>query len=65
MKEIRVGNAHAQSGKIRIFFAMDSNRTANILIGFIKHSNDYSDYIKRADNLFESFSENLRDEKNG
>jgi len=52
MKEIRVGNAHAQSGKIRIFFAMDSDRKANVLIGFIKHSNDYSDYIKIADKLF-------------
>ncbi len=58
LKEIRVGNAHAQSGKIRIFFAMDSNRKANILIGFIKHSNDYSDYIKMAGNIFKSLSGN-------
>jgi hypothetical protein len=62
MKEIRVGNAHAQSGKIRLFFAMDSNRKANILIGFIKHSNDYSDYIKIADSLFKSLSGNSIDE---
>lgn len=54
MKEIRVGNAHAQSGKIRVFFVMDSNRKANVLIGFIKHSNDYSDKLKKADKLFSS-----------
>jgi hypothetical protein len=57
MKEIRVGNAHAQSGKIRIFFVMDSDRKANVLIGFVKHSNDYSNYIRIADKLFKSSSQ--------
>ncbi len=54
MKEIRVGNAHAQSGKIRIIFAMDPNRKANILSGFIKHGSDYTEYIRIADNLFKA-----------
>jgi len=52
MKEIRIGNAHAQSGKIRILFAITPNRTPAILNGFIKHSNDYTEYIEIADNLF-------------
>jgi hypothetical protein len=57
MKEIRAGNAHAQSGKIRILFAMDRVRRANILVGFIKHSNDYSDEIKKADSSFKTLNE--------
>jgi hypothetical protein len=56
MKEIRIGNAHAQSGKIRILFAITSNRSPAILNGFIKHSNDYSEYIKVADKLFDDLS---------
>ncbi len=52
MKEIIVGNAHAQNGKIRILFALDSKSRANIFVGFIKHSNDYTDYIRVADRLF-------------
>lgn len=52
MKEICVGTAYGQRGMIRILFAMDSNRRANILIGFIKHSNDYSEHIAIADSLF-------------
>lgn len=52
MKEIRVGNAHADSGKIRILFASDHKRIINLLVGFIKHSNDYSVPIKTADDIF-------------
>jgi hypothetical protein len=51
MKEIRVGNANGQSGKIRILFIFSTTRTINILIGFIKNSNDYTEYIKAADSL--------------
>jgi len=52
MKEICVGNAYGSSGKIRILFASDTNQKINILVGFIKHSNDYSDEIKEADSIF-------------
>jgi hypothetical protein len=57
MKEIRVGSSYGQSGKIRVLFAMDTNRMANVLIGFIKHSNDYSEQIALADSLFSALSE--------
>ncbi len=53
LKEIRIGNAHAQSGKIRILFAIKPNRIPVILYGFIKHSDDYTEYVKIADKLFE------------
>ncbi len=52
MKEIRIGNAHAQSGKIRILFAVNPDRIPVILNGFIKHSNNYTEHIKIADDLF-------------
>jgi len=62
MKEIRVGNEHAGSGKIRILFAQDSNRRVCILVGFIKHSNDYRDYIDIADSLFYDRQSNISDQ---
>ena len=57
MKEIRAGNPHGQRGKIRILFAMDTNRRPAILVGFIKHGDDYSTHIQIADDLFQSIIE--------
>lgn len=54
MKEIRAGNPYGQRGKIRILFAMDTDRRPAILVGFIKHGSDYSKHINTADNLFQS-----------
>ncbi len=56
MKEIRFGNAYAQSGKIRILFAMSPDRKTIILHGFIKHSNkDYPSNIRIADTIFSRY----------
>lgn len=52
MKEIRVGNAFGQRGKIRLFFISSADRIIYILLGFIKHSNDYTVQIKQADALY-------------
>ena len=54
MKEIRAGNPYGQRGKIRILFAMNTDRRPAILVGFIKHGSDYSKHINTADNLFQS-----------
>ena len=58
MKEIRVGNPHGQRGKIRILFAMTPNKQPAILHGFIKHSNDYTEHIEKADKLFKDLLNN-------
>jgi len=59
MKEIVVGPTHGQRGHIRIFFAMDSYRKAVILYGFIKHSNDYTNHIRIADEIFIEYNKML------
>lgn len=52
LKEICVGNPHGQKGKIRVLFTRDSERKVVILSGFIKHSDDYTEPIRRAENVF-------------
>ena len=56
MKEIRVGDAHGQRGKIRILFMNMKNQETVILLGFIKHSNDYVREIAAAKKLLEDRS---------
>lgn len=52
LREIRVGKAHDQSGRIRVFFLVDTSQRANLLYGFIKYNNDYTEPINIAERLF-------------
>ena len=61
MRELRI-----QSGgrPLRVFYAFDPRRTVILLIGGDKTGDDrfYTEYVPRADNLYDEYIEELRKE---
>lgn len=62
IRELKFGSGHDTFGKIRVFYTFLSNRELVLLLGFIKHANDYRTEIRVAEQLIDQLEKKIADD---
>lgn len=62
IRELKFGSGHDTFGKIRVFYTFLSNRELVLLLGFIKHNNDYRAETRLAEQLIDQLETQIADD---